>query len=52
MEVAGNWQLVASQSRGKETTGFGVEMRPKRDFDRSVTVRSKWGLTFVFNESG
>jgi len=34
-----------------EMTGFRVEIRPKRDFDRSVTVRSKWGLAFVFNNS-
>jgi hypothetical protein len=32
-------------------TGFEAEIRPKRDFDRSVTVRSKWGLAFVFNKS-
>jgi hypothetical protein len=32
-------------------TGFRVEIRPKRDFDRSVTVRSNWGLAFVFNKS-
>jgi hypothetical protein len=33
-------------------TGFGAEITRKRKVDRSVTVRSKWGLAFVFNKSG
>jgi hypothetical protein len=51
-KVTSNWQLAASKIKGEEMTGFRVETRPKRDFDRSVTVRSKWGWAFVFNKSG
>jgi hypothetical protein len=44
----GKWR---SARAGKETTWFRVETKPKRGFDRSVTVRSKWGGAFVFNRS-
>jgi hypothetical protein len=40
------WLLAASQ--GDE---INPETRPKRDFDRSVTVRSNEGSVFVFNKS-
>jgi hypothetical protein len=49
-----SWQLAAGdqQKRGpEEPTGFEVEKRQKKDFDRSVTDRLNWGLTFVFNKA-
>ena len=30
---------------------FNANTRAKRDFDRSVTVRSNWGWTFVFSKT-
>jgi hypothetical protein len=51
-KVTSNWQLAASKTKGEEMTGFEVETRLKTRFDRSVTVRSKWGWAFVFNKSG
>jgi hypothetical protein len=50
-KVTSNWQLAASKTKGEEMTGFEVETRLKRDFDRSVTGRSNWGWAFVFNKS-